>query len=73
MGIDLKKTSHVLFFIVFLPTVSFAIGWFFALLLPEVPFWVETLSPLAVYGLLYGFFDTHAWHWPFTLYTPPYL
>lgn len=63
MGIDLKKTSHVLFFIVFLPVVSFGVGWVFALLLPDVPFWVETLSPLAAYGLLYSFFDAHAWHW----------
>lgn len=64
MGIDLKKTSHVIFFIVLLPVVSFGIGWLFAFLLPDVPFWVETLSPLAAYGVLYGFFEAHAWHWP---------
>lgn len=64
MGIDLRKTSHVLFFIVFLPGVSFGAGWGFAQLFPDLPFWAEGLSPLAAYGLLYGFFERFAWHWP---------
>ena len=63
MGIDLNKTSHVIFFVVFLPALSLGLGWLCAKLMPAVPFWVETLSPLAAYGLLYGFFDAHAWHW----------
>ncbi len=65
MGIDLKKTSHILFFVVFLPALSFGIGWAFAFLLPNLPFWVETISPLAAYGILYGLFDKYFWHWPF--------
>lgn len=64
MGIDLKKTSHILFFVVLLPAISFGIGWLFAELIPNAPFWVETLSPLAAYGILYGLFDKYAWHWP---------
>lgn len=64
MGIDLKKTSHILFFVVLLPAVSFGVGWLFAELIPDAPFWVETLSPLAAYGILYGLFDKYAWHWP---------
>lgn len=36
----------------------------FALFLPGVPFWIETISPLAAYGLLYGLFDKYAWYWP---------
>lgn len=64
MGIDLKKTSHILFFIVFLPALSLSIGWLFAYAFPNLPFWVETISPLAAYGILYGLFDKHLWHWP---------
>ncbi|HEX6461869.1 MAG TPA: hypothetical protein VFZ58_01195 [Candidatus Saccharimonadales bacterium] len=64
MGVDLHKTSHVLFFVVFLPAVSFGIGWLFAQAIPHAPFWVETISPLAAYGLLFGFFDKVVWHWP---------
>jgi hypothetical protein len=64
MGINLQKTSHILFFIVILPAISFGIGWLFALAFPSVPFWVETISPLAAYGLLYSLFEKHMWHWP---------
>lgn len=64
MGIDLQKTSHVLFFVVALPAVSFGVGWVFAQIFPALPFWVETISPLAAYGLLYSAFEKHAWHWP---------
>jgi hypothetical protein len=47
MRIDFTRTSHILFFVVFLPGLSFAIGWGFFQFLPELPFWVETISPLA--------------------------
>lgn len=63
MGIDLSKTSHVLFFVVFLPAISFGAGWLFSLAFPHLPFWVETLSPLAIYGILYSTFEKHLWHW----------
>jgi SMODS-associating 2TM, beta-strand rich effector domain len=63
--IDLSKTSHILFFVVFLPFVSFGIGWAVTHIVPaNLPFWVETISPLGAYGLLYAFFDRSAWHWP---------
>lgn len=64
MGINLSKTSHVLFFVVFLPAISLGIGWTFAMVLPNVPFWIETISPLAAYGILYSWFEKHMWHWP---------
>lgn len=64
MAIDLRKNSHVLFFVVFLPGLSWGLGWLAAQLIPEAPFWLETLSPLAAYGLLYGYFDKTAWRWP---------
>lgn len=64
MGINLNKTIHILFFVVLLPVISLGIGYGFAVLLPDAPFWVETLSPLAAYGLLYSLFEKYAWHWP---------
>jgi hypothetical protein len=64
MGINLSKTSHVFFFIVFLPAVSFGVGWLFSLAFPNLPFWVEGLSPLAAFGLLYSWFEKYMWHWP---------
>lgn len=64
MKIDLAKSSHVLFFVVFLPVLSFAVGQIFEHLFPNWPFWIEGLSPLGAYGLFYGFFNESAWHWP---------
>ncbi|HSX30905.1 MAG TPA: hypothetical protein VLE99_03240 [Candidatus Saccharimonadales bacterium] len=64
MKIDLTKSSHVFFFVVFLPALSFAVGQTFEKLFPNWPFWVEGLSPLGAYALFYAFFDKTAWHWP---------
>lgn len=64
MKVDLSKLSHLLFFVITLPAISIALGWYCAQLLPNAPFWVETLSPLTAYGLLYAFFEHTAWHWP---------
>lgn len=64
MGIDLRKTSHLGFFIIFLPAISLAIGWIFAEAFPFLPFWAETISPLAAYGILYNLFEKYLWHWP---------
>jgi hypothetical protein len=50
--------------VIFLPAISYGAGWLFVQIFPNLPFWVEGISPLAAYGLLYGFFDRHAWHWP---------
>jgi|GEM_PF-3254275 len=64
MNIDLRKPSHVVFFAAFLPIVSYGIGWAFVQLFPNLPFWVEGISPLTAYGLLFSLFDKIAWHWP---------
>jgi hypothetical protein len=64
MQIDLKKQSHVLFFIVFLPALSLGIGWLSSKLIQNPPFWVETISPLAAYAILFALFDKIVWHWP---------
>ncbi len=64
MGITFHKTSHIIFFVAFLPVISFGIGWGFVQLFPSLPFWVEGISPLTAYGLLFSFFDKVAWHWP---------
>lgn len=63
MNVDLRRPSHVWFFAAFLPVVSYGIGWEFVHVLPNLPFWVEGISPLTAYGLLYNFFDKVAWHW----------
>lgn len=64
MGINLSKTSHIFFFIILLPAISVGVGWIFAKLFSDVPFWVETISPLAAYGILYNLFEKHLWHLP---------
>jgi hypothetical protein len=64
MKIDLGKSSHILFFIVLLPAISYGVGWAFSQQFPDLPFWVEGLSPLGVYALLYAGFERTAWHWP---------
>ncbi|HVI69792.1 MAG TPA: hypothetical protein VM581_05065 [Magnetospirillaceae bacterium] len=64
MRIDFTRTSHILFFIGFLPGLSFAIGWAFFQFLPTLPFWIDTISPLAAYGILYAIFERTAWRWP---------
>lgn len=64
MSIDFRRASHVWFFAAFLPVLSYGIGWEFVHLFPHLPFWVEGISPLTAYGLLFNFFDKAAWHWP---------
>lgn len=64
MGVNLSKTSHILFFVVLLPAISFGVGYGFTQLFPDMPFWVETLSPLGAYGLLYTLFEKYMWYWP---------
>lgn len=64
MGINLGKTSHIFFFIILLPAVSLGIGWACSRLFPDVPFWVETVSPLAAYGILYNLFEKFLWRLP---------
>lgn len=63
MNVDFRRSSHVWFFAAFLPAVSYGVGWAFVHVFPSLPFWVEGLSPLTAYGLLFGFFDRVAWRW----------
>lgn len=63
MGVNLSKTSNVIFFVGFLPLISFFLAKGFYVLFPNLPFWVETLSPLLAYGILYAIFEKYAWHW----------
>ncbi|HUB93304.1 MAG TPA: hypothetical protein VMB52_02270 [Verrucomicrobiae bacterium] len=63
MQVDLRKPSHIWFFCALLPVLSYGIGWEFVHLFPSLPFWVEGISPLTAYGILFSFFDKVAWHW----------
>lgn len=63
MGVNLSKTSNVIFFAAILPLISFFLARGFYILFPNLPFWVETLSPLLAYGILYAIFEKYAWHW----------
>lgn len=63
MNIDFKKSSHILFFAGFLPSLSLGLSWSFYQIFPNSPFWLETISPIYAYALLYSFFDKYAWHW----------
>ena len=61
MGANLSKTPHILFFAGFLPTLSIFLAWFFAQFFSNTPFWVENLSPLLAYSILYSIFDKYLW------------
>lgn len=63
MKIDFAKLSHILFFAGFLPLLSILLSWIFFKLVPNPPFWLETLSPLVAYGLLYSLFEKYYWCW----------
>lgn len=63
MGVNLSKTSNVIFFAGFLPLISFFLAKGFYALFPNLPFWIETLSPLLAYGILYAIFEKYIWHW----------
>ncbi len=61
MSINLKRPAHVIFFVGFLGILSITIGYLFKISFPNIPFWMEDLSPLFVYGLLYSAFDIYLW------------
>ena len=61
MKIDFSKQNHVLFFAGFLPILSLVLSWLFFDLLPNLPFWVETISPIYAYVLIYSLFDNYFW------------
>lgn len=63
MSIDFRKTSHILFFGGFLPALSLGLSWCFNTAFPDMPFWIETVSPLYAYALVYSLFENYFWHW----------
>lgn len=63
MSVNFSKTSHIIFFGAVLPACSLFLSWLFFELFPNLPFWVETLSPIYAYALLYSFFDKYVWNW----------
>jgi len=63
MGVNLSKTSNVIFFGALLPLASFFIAKGFYVLFPNLPFWMETVSPLFAYAVLYAIFEKYIWSW----------
>lgn len=63
MNINLSKTSHIGFFVFILGFISFSISYGLNIAFPNLPFWVETLSPLASYSLLFWVFNRYLWRW----------
>ena len=63
MKIDFTKTTHIVFFAGILPITSYYISLYFNRAFPDLPFWVESISPLYAYGAIYLFFEKFAWHW----------
>ena len=62
MGVNLSRTSNVIFFAAILPLGSYFIARGFYQLFPNIPFWMETISPLFAYRVLYALFEKYAWH-----------
>jgi len=63
MKINFTKTSHILFFAGILPVLSLFVSWIFYKLLPNPPFWLETISPVFAYVLIYSIFEKWLWRW----------
>ncbi len=61
MGVNFSKYSHLIFFVVVLPGLSWLISIGFFQLFPNWPNWMESPSPFFVYGVLYYLFDKYAW------------
>lgn len=62
MKINFTKTSHILFFAGALPVLSLFVSWLFYKLMPNPPFWLETVSPVFTYVLLYSIFEKWLWN-----------
>ena len=61
MGVNLSRVPHILFFVILLPFLSFLISYLFHKIFPNLPFWMETITPLCVYGILYLVFEEYLW------------
>ncbi len=62
MGTNLSKTSHIVFFAGVLSVLSILLAWGFSKVVQNPPFWLETLSPLLAYAILYSVFDKYLWN-----------
>src|SRR5258705_6739086 len=67
MGPDLRRTSHVLWFIIALPAMSVGIAWIsfhmLGLVTWKYSFLIAWLGVLGAYSLLYQLFDHFVWRW----------
>lgn len=65
MRVDFRKGNHAFFFGVIIPLVSLFIAWLFHEAYgKQLPYWMETLSPVYFYMLIFAGFDKYAWAWP---------
>jgi hypothetical protein len=67
MGIDPKRTSHLIFFMVVLPAAAVGLAWISFHVLARITwhlaFALDGVGALGGYGLLYTVFDRVAWRW----------
>lgn len=67
MGIDPKRTSHLIFFMVVLPAAAVGVAWVSFHVLASITwrlaFLLDGVGALGGYGLLYAAFDRVAWRW----------
>lgn len=63
MGVNLMKTSHIAFFGMAMPILGWYISVLFFKLFPNWPNWMESISPMASYTILYFLFDKIIWKW----------
>lgn len=63
MGVDFKKTSHIILFAGIFPIISLSLSWLFSKVFPNLPYWVDDLSPIYLYGSFYLLFDKFLWKW----------
>jgi len=69
MGVQLHKTSHLVWFLVILPALSAFLAWCLSRLVGSlVPssfaFLIDSVGVLGAFGLLYKVFDLWAWRLP---------
>lgn len=63
MGVNFSRTSHILFFGLVIPLISWYFSsWFFSVFSPW-PKWLEGPSPLVVYAVIFLLFDKYLWKW----------
>ena len=65
MRVDFRKGNHAFFFGVIIPLASLFVAWLFHQAGgDQLPYWMETLSPVYVYMLIFAGLDKYAWAWP---------